>query len=63
MNDYSDERDRWKLLSREVQLKQEVINRTKSDLHEKSSKLKEKGQEMVRYREELQLLEQECYES
>jgi hypothetical protein len=29
MNDYEDDKDRWKLLSRELQLKQEVINRVK----------------------------------
>ena len=62
MNDYEDDKDRWKLLSRELQLKQEVINRVKQDLREKSDQIKEKGIDMVRMREENHLLGQEIYD-
>ena len=62
MNDYEEDKDRWKLLSRELQLKQEVINRVKQDLREKSDQIKEKGIDMVRMREENHLLGQEIYD-
>ena len=62
MNDYQDPKDRWKLLSKELALKEEIINRVKQDLHEKSTNLKEKGKDMVRMREEVHLLDQEIYE-
>ena len=62
MNDYEDPKDRWKLLSKELSLKQEVINRVKQDLHEKDTQLKDKGQEVVKMREEVHLLDQENYE-
>ena len=62
MNSYADPKDRWKLLSKELQIKQEVINRTKSEIQEKSDQLMEKGHEVVRLREENLLIEQEIYE-
>lgn len=34
--DYSDERDRWQMLSKELQLKQEVLHRVMKDIKDKS---------------------------
>jgi len=62
MIDYSNENDRWKLLSKELILKQEVINRNKLILKELSDQLKEKGQEVVLLRSENFMLDQELYD-
>ena len=62
MLDYSNNTDRWRLLSKELVLKQEVINRNKSSLKELTDKLKEKGNEIVLMRSENFLLDQEIYE-
>ena len=61
MLNYSDDTDRWKFLTKELALKQEVINRTKTELRELSDQLKEKGKEMVNLREENFMLDQEVY--
>lgn len=61
MLNYSDDTDRWKFLSKELALKQEVINRTKTELRELSDQLMEKGKEMVNLREENFMLDQEVY--
>ena len=61
MLNYSDDVDRWKLLSKELALKQEIINRTKTELRELSDQLKEKGKEMVGLREENFMVDQEVY--
>ena len=61
-NNYTDDRERWKLLSQELALKQEVINRAKQELQDKSEKLKEQGKETVKLRQENFLLDQETFE-
>lgn len=40
MLDYTNVADRWKLLSKELILKQEVINRNKSELYSLSDQIK-----------------------
>ena len=62
MNNYADPKERWKLLSQELALKQEVIKRAKQDLSEKNVKMKEHGRDAVKLREENFLLDQEVYE-
>ena len=57
MNNYEDNKERWQLLSQQLALKQEVINRAKLELHEKSTKLKESGRETVQLREHVFLLD------
>ena len=62
MINYSDEADRWKLLSKELILKQEVINRNKAELKNLQDQIKDKGHEMTSLRSENFLLDQQIYE-
>lgn len=57
MLDYSNERDRWKLLSKELILKQEVINRQKTELQQLNNQLKEKANEISQLRNQNFLLD------
>jgi hypothetical protein len=57
MLDYTSVPDRWKLLSKELVLKQEVINRNKKELKELSDQIKTKGHEIVALRSENFLLD------
>jgi hypothetical protein len=47
------ERDRWQLLSRELQVKQEVLHRAIKDIKDKSEDLKTKGREIIQLRKDI----------
>jgi len=54
--DYETTRDRWKFLSKELQLKQEFLQRTVKDIQEKSDELKTTGREILNLRKDLNTL-------
>ena len=59
--DYFDEKDRWQFLSKELQQKTELIHRTQKDINDKSSAIKEKGQEVLELRKSLKQLKVENF--
>jgi len=61
MNNYLDTKERWKLLSKELELKQEVIDRVLIKIDQKSHQLKDKGILLVRMREENNQLDKDIF--
>ena len=57
--DFFDERDRWQLYSKELQIKQEVLQRTMKQIKDLSDELKSRGKEVLNMRKEVKALHQD----
>jgi|LauGreDrversion4_2_1035121.scaffolds.fasta_scaffold486845_1 hypothetical protein len=51
--DIFEERDRWQLYSKELQVKQEVLHRTMKQIKDLSDELKNRGKEVLNLRKEV----------
>jgi len=56
-----DEKDRWQLYSKDLAQKQELIHRIMKDNNDRSLKLRETGEEVLKLRKQLKLLKIENY--
>jgi hypothetical protein len=57
--DFFDERDRWQLYSKELQIKQEVLQRTMKQIKDLSDELKTRGNEILTIRKDVKALQQD----
>jgi hypothetical protein len=57
--DMESERDRWRLFSTQLQLKQELLHRATKDILDKSSQLKTRGREILTIRREIREMQVE----
>jgi hypothetical protein len=57
--DFFDERDRWQLYSKELQIKQEVLQRTMKQTKDLSDELKTRGKEVLSLRKDVKVLQQD----
>ena len=56
MSNLTDTKERWKILSRELDQKQELVHRMKKEIDDKSSSLKSTGEEIVDLRKHIKIL-------
>ena len=55
--DFFDERDRWQLYSKELQIKQEVLQRAMKQTKDLSDELKTRGKEVLTLRKDVKALQ------
>ena len=56
MSNLTDTKERWKILSRELDQKQELVHRMRKEIDDKSSSLKTTGEEIVDLRKHIKIL-------
>ena len=56
MSNLTDTKERWKILSRELDQKQELVHRMRKEIDDKSSSLKSTGEEIVDLRKHIKIL-------
>ena len=56
MSNLTDTKERWKIFSRELDQKQELVHRMKKEIDDKSSSLKSTGEEIVDLRKHIKIL-------
>jgi outer membrane PBP1 activator LpoA protein len=57
--DFFDERDRWQLYSKELQIKQEVLQRAMKQIKDLSDELKTRGKEVLTLRKDVKAMQQD----
>ena len=56
MSNLTDTKERWKIFSRELDQKQELVHRMKKEIDDKSSSLKRTGEEIFDLRKHIKIL-------